>query len=173
MKKLLLFISLFFIAFFAKSQINNDSLEYRIRPDEFKAGELALSINNFNFQRNYEFFNRFQDGYTLFGTQLEPQLVYYAHPRLVLTAGVHLRKDFGEDGLTKAFPLFSIKYKNENSTLINGVLEGNLEHRYIEPLYDFEKKILDPIEYGTQYIIQKPSFFFDAWINWKKMIYKP
>ena len=173
MKKYLLL--LIFISFFSVlyAQLKNDSLEYRMRPDELRTGELYLSIHNFNYLRNYEFYNRFQDGYTLFGAQLEPQLVYYAHPKLLLTAGIHLRKDFGNDGIYKTYPLFSIKYQNESSTLINGVLEGSIHHRYIDPIFDFDKKITEPVEYGTQFIINKPSLFLDAFINWKRMIYKP
>ncbi len=172
MKKILLF-SLLFFCLSAYSQIRNDSLEYRIRPDSSRTGELHFSINNFNYLRNYEFYNKFQDGYTLYGTQLEPQLVYYAHPKLVLMAGVHLRKDFGGKGIYKTYPLFSIKYQKNSTALINGALEGNTQHRFIEPIYDFEKKITEPIEYGTQVVINKPLFFFDSFINWKRMIYKP
>jgi hypothetical protein len=123
--------------------------------------------------RNYEYFNKIQDGYTLFGTQFEPQLVYFAHPRLVITTGLHLQKDFGATGIYRTLPLFSVKYKNGNTTLINGVLEGNIHHRMAEPLFDFEKRITDPVEYGTQFMIEKKSLFFDAFINWKRMIYKP
>jgi hypothetical protein len=43
----------------------------------------------------------------------------------------------------------------------------------IEPIYDFEKKITEPVEYGTQFIISNRSFFLDAFVNWKRMIYKP
>lgn len=155
------------------AQILNDSLEYRIRPDSLKTGELHLSVFNFNYLRNYEYFNKIQDGYTLFGAQMEPQLVYYAHPRLSVSAGVHLRKDFGGRGIYRTYPLFSIKYQKGNTTLINGVLEGNIHHRMIEPLYDFEKKITEPVEYGTQFIISNRSLYLDAFVNWKRMIYKP
>ncbi|SDL75300.1 hypothetical protein SAMN05421813_10233 [Daejeonella rubra] len=173
MKKYLIF--LFFLSNFNDSvaQISTDSLEYRIRPDSLKTGELHLSVQSFNFMRNYEYFNKIQDGYTLFGTQLEPQLVYYAHPRLAVTAGVHLQKDFGAKGIYRTLPLFSIKYQNGHTTLINGVLEGNIHHRMAEPLFDFEKRITEPVEYGTQFIINKNSLFLDAFINWKRMIYKP
>ena len=43
----------------------------------------------------------------------------------------------------------------------------------IEPLFDFEKKITEPVEYGTQFIVKNKSLFLDAFINWKRMIYKP
>lgn len=173
MRKNLLIIFLLVITTSSKAQINNDSLEYRLRPDSLKTGELHLSIYNFNYLRNYEYFNDFQDGYTLYGTQLEPQLVYYAHQRLSVSGGIHLRKNFGSNGIYETYPLFSIKYQKNNTAFINGVLEGNTHHRYVEPVFDFEKKIIDPVEYGSQLIISKPQLFLDLWINWKQMIYKP
>lgn len=173
MKRICIILFILSTAFALKAQVLNDSLEYHIRPDSLKAGELDLSVYNFNFLRNYEYFNKIQDGYTLFGTQLEPQLVYYAHPRLAITAGVHLRKDFGGRGIYKTYPLFSINYQKGNTSLINGVLEGNIHHRMVEPIFDFEKKITEPVEYGTQFIINSKKLFLDAFINWKRMIYKP
>ncbi len=173
MKKTLFLFILSVLFYSSEAQILNDSLEYRIRPDSARTGELYLSVHNFNYMRNYEYFNKIQDGYTLFGAQLEPQLVYYAHPRLAVTAGVHLRKDFGGRGIYRTYPLFSVKYQHGNSTLVNGVLEGNTHHRMLDPIYDFEKKITEPVEYGTQFIINGRNLFLDAFINWKKMIYKP
>jgi hypothetical protein len=173
MNRFLLFLSLLSIFNSSLAQISTDSLEYRIRPDSLKTGELHLSIQNFNFMRNYEYFNKIQDGYTLFGTHLEPQLVYFAHPRLVLSAGIHLQKDFGAIGIFRTLPLLSVKFKNKNTTLINGVLEGNIHHRMAEPIFDFEKRITEPVEYGSQFLIENKSLFFDAFINWKRMIYKP
>ena len=173
MKKVFLFLLLSSIVQLAQAQIQNDSLEYRIRPDSLRSGELHLSVHNFNYLRNYEYFNKIQDGYTLFGAQLEPQLVYYPSPRLAVLTGVHLRKDFGGRGIYRSYPLFSIKYRHGNTILINGVLEGNIQHRMLDPIYDFEKKITEPVEYGTQFIIDKKALFLDAFINWKRMIYKP
>lgn len=173
MKKLCIVLLMLALAGRVNAQIETDSLEYRIRPDSIKAGELHLSLQNFNYLRNYEYFNRIQDGYTLFGGQLEPQLIYYPNKQLSLSAGVHLRKDFGGRGIYRSFPLFSIKYQKGNTSLINGVLEGSIHHRMIEPIYDFEKRITEPVEYGTQFIIDNSSLFLDAFINWKRMIYKP
>ena len=172
MKYFLLLLSVCFVSL-AEAQLPNDSLEYRIRPDSSRTKSLYLSIHNFNFLRNYEFFNDFQDGYTLYGAQLEPQLVYYPHPKLAVMAGVHMRKDFGDKGIHRTYPLFSIKYQKGATTLINGALEGHIHHRFIEPIYDFERKITNPVEYGSQLVINKQSMFLDAFINWNNMIYKP
>ncbi len=168
-------VTLFFLlaASCSFAQVNNDSLEFRIRPDSAHTGAVYLDVHNFNYLRNYEFFNDFQDGYTLYGTQLVPQLVYYPHPKLAVRAGILLRKDFGTEGVYKTYPLFALVYRNKATTLINGALEGHLHHRMIQPLYDLERAITDPVEYGTQVIVDKPGFFLDGFINWKKMIYKP
>ncbi len=173
MKRIFTILFILSLALASEAQIVNDSLEYRIRPDSLKTGELHFSVYNFNYLRNYEYFNKIQDGYTLFGAHLEPQLVYYAHPRLAITAGVNLRKDFGGRGIYRSYPLFSVRYQKGNTILINGVLEGNIHHRMIDPVFDFEKKITDPAEYGTQFIISNKNLFLDAFINWKRMIYKP
>ncbi len=156
------------------AQLNNAYLYNRIRPADSLTKELHLNFYNFNYVRNYEYSNDFHDGYTLYGTQIEPQLVYYAHPNLAITAGAYLRKDFGnERGLYDAKPLFSLKYsKKKDLTLVFGSLEGNIQHNYIEPIYNFERKITTPIEYGTQLLIDKEKFSLDAWIAWEKMIYK-
>ena len=172
MKKLILLSYLLTLTLLTQAQLPNDTLEYRIHPDSSKAGNVELSIYNFNFLRNYEFFNKFQDGYTLYGTQLEPRLIYYAHPKLSISSGVNIRKDFGTDGIQKTSPLFTLKYRFKNTEIINGSLEGNVHHRFIEPIFDFERKISNPVEYGTQVVINKSSLFFDGFINWNKMIEK-
>lgn len=172
MKKQLVAILVVLFAFSAKAQLNNSYLYNRIRPVDSLTNEFHLNFYNFNYVRNYEYSNNFHDGYTLYGTQLEPQLVYYAHPNLAITAGAYLRKDFGnERGLYDAKPLLNLKYSKNNLTLVFGSLEGNIQHNYIEPLYDFERKITTPIEYGTQLLINKEKFNLDAWIAWQKMIY--
>lgn len=169
---LLLFLAIYF-CLNSYAQLPNDSLEFRVKPDSAKTGNLELSIYNLNFLRNYEYFNDFQDGLTLFGTQLEPKLNFYANPKLVLSAGVHLRKDYGNEGVYKSYPIFSLKYQHKDLSLITGALEGNIHHRFIEPIFDFERRITAPIEYGTQVVINKPSLFLDAFINWNRMIYRP
>lgn len=172
MKKQLVAILVVLFAFSAQAQLNNIYLYNRIRPSDSLTNELHLNFYNFNYVRNYEYSNNFHDGYTLYGAQLEPQLVYYAHPNLAITAGAYLRKDFGnERGLYDAKPLFNLKYSKNNLTLVFGSLEGNIQHNYIEPLYNFERKITTPIEYGTQLLIDKEKFSLDAWIAWQKMIY--
>jgi len=173
MKKHLFVILLLSLAHSVYAQLNNKYLYNRIRPADSLTNEVHLNFYNFNYVRNYEYSNDFHDGYTLYGTQLEPQLTYFAHPNLAITAGAYLRKDFGnERGLYDAKPLFNVKYSKNNLTLVFGSLEGNIQHNYIEPIYNFERKITTPIEYGTQLLIEKEKFNLDAWIAWEEMIYR-
>ncbi|MEE1945189.1 hypothetical protein VRU48_08725 [Pedobacter sp. KR3-3] len=172
MKKTLLLILVLCTAVLAQAQFNNEAIFNRIRPADSLDKELHFNFYNFNYVRNYEYSNKFHDGYTLYGTQLEPQLVYFANPNLAITAGAYLRKDFGREGIYDAKPLFNVKYHKRNLTLVFGSLEGNIQHGYIEPIYDFERKITTPIEYGTQLLIDREKFKLDSWIAWQKMIYK-
>ena len=172
MKTSLLTLSFLMMVNMAFGQFNQSALENRIRPDSNAVGEVHFNFYNFNFVRNYEYSNEFHDGYTLYGTQLQPQIVYQAHKNLAITAGAFIRKDFGDNGIEKAKPLFSLKYQKRNLSLIFGSLEGGIHHNYIEPLYDFERQITDPIEYGTQLLVEKENFKLDAWIAWQRMIYK-
>lgn len=173
MKKYIVSLVILGLTVAVKAQINNQSIFNRIRPNDTLTNELHFNFYNFNYVRNYEYSNKFHDGYTLYGTQLEPQLVYYAHPNLAITAGAYLRKDFGnEKGLYDAKPLFSVKYSKRDLTLVFGSLEGNIQHNYIEPLFDYERKVTTPVEYGTQLLIDKDKFKLDSWISWQKMIYR-
>lgn len=172
MKRTLLF--LFFFAAGCQltyAQFNNSAIENRIRPDSNAVGEVHFNFYNFNYVRDYEYANQFHDGYTLYGTQLQPQLVYFAHPNLAIVAGAYIRKDYGVNGVNDAKPLFTLKYHKKDLTLNFGSLEGGIHHGYIEQLWNFERQITDPIQYGTQLIVEKEKFKLDAWIAWQKMIY--
>ncbi|CAM4324478.1 hypothetical protein SAMN06265348_11087 [Pedobacter westerhofensis] len=158
---------------FGRAQFNSSAIENRIRPDSNAVGEVHFNFYNFNYVRDYEYSNQFHDGYTLYGTQLQPQLVYYAHPNLAIIAGAYIRKDFGDNGVHDSKPLFALKYHKKDLSLIFGSLEGGIHHGYIEQLWDFERQITDPIQYGTQLIIEKEKWKLDAWIAWQKQIYTP
>ncbi|SEA80717.1 hypothetical protein [Pedobacter hartonius] len=174
MKKALLILIFIFAGYqFSRAQFNNSAIENRIRPDSNAVGEVHFNFYNFNYVRDYEYSNQFHDGYTLYGTQLQPQLVYYAHPNLAIIAGAYIRKDFGDNGVHDSKPLFTLKYHKKDLTLNFGSLEGGIHHGYIEQLWDFERQITDPIQYGTQLIVEKEKWKLDAWIAWQKQIYSP
>ena len=137
----------------------------------FDKGDLRISLNAFTFFKDNEYFNDIVEGYTLFGTQLNPQLVYYPTKDLRLEAGVFLWKDFGNPVLKQVRPTFRATWTHGSSQFIFGNIKANLNHGYIEPLLDFERVMLKPLEEGMQYRLNTKRVFLDAWVDWLKQEY--
>lgn len=173
MKKLLFlnFLSIFLINH-ALAQLDNSAFydEITITPNDEK--KLYLGINNLNFVKNNEYFNKIADGYTLFGFQLNPKLIYFPSDNVRIDGGIFLWKDFGNERFSQIAPTFAITIKKNDLRFLFGNLTGSLNHRLIEPIYDFEKIMLDRLEHGAQLILKKKWLFMDTWIDWEKMIYR-
>ncbi len=136
-----------------------------------QAGDLRLAFNSFTFFKDNEYFNDIVEGYTLFGTQLNPQLVYYPIKDLRLEAGVFLWKDFGNPTLRQVRPTYRATWTHGASQFIFGNIKANLSHQYIEPLLDFERVMLKPLEEGLQYRLNTKRIFLDVWVDWLKQEY--
>ncbi|MVN76753.1 hypothetical protein GO988_10510 [Hymenobacter sp. HMF4947] len=134
-------------------------------------GDLRIALNSFTFFKDNEYFNDIVQGYTLFGTQLNPQLVYYPLKELRLEAGVFLWKDFGNPTLRQVRPTFRATWTHGHSQFIFGNIKANLNHGYIEPLFDFERVILKPLEEGLQYRLNTNRVSLDVWVDWLKQEY--
>ncbi|AMJ67003.1 hypothetical protein [Hymenobacter sp. PAMC 26628] len=136
-----------------------------------QAGDLRISLNAFTFFKDNEYFNDIVEGYTLFGTQLNPQLVYYPTKELRLEAGVFLWKDFGNPTLRQVRPTYRATWTHGPHQFIFGNIRANLNHGYIEPLFDFERVILKPLEEGLQYRLNSRRVALDVWVDWLKQEY--
>ena len=55
--------------------------------------------------------------------------------------------------------------------MLFGTFENSLNHRLIEPLFDFERVITDRLEYGFQLQYNNDRLFSDLWINWQNQIF--
>ena len=161
----------FFILGDGFSQLDNRLFEDRkeIFPD--RANKVYLNIGLLGFTRNNEYFNEIADGYTLFGYQLYPSLAYFPAENVRIDAGIYMQKDFGISGYNTIAPTLSVKVKRGDLNIIFGNLDGSLNHRLIEPLYDFERVLNNRLETGLQAVLEKERLFLDAWINWETMIY--
>ncbi len=153
------------------AQLNNDMLKqsYLIQPQD--SNTLSAGIRVLGFNKNNEYFDNIAGGYTLFGYQLNPYLTYRAGEHVRLDVGVYLQQDFGNDEYTSVLPTFSIKYNDGGHYIIFGTLEHSYNHGLIEPLYDFEKGLIDRLEYGLQGVFDKERWDLDVWLSWEKMIY--
>lgn len=161
-------IFLLFFSFISYSQIDNKNLEFVANFDSTKIKKVQFRLNSFNYLKNNEFFNQIVDGYTLFGVYVNPKIAYQINEKILIEGGIFIDKQFGRKGLQEVEPTFSIKYQPNNWRLIFGNLEGNITHRMIEPLMNFERIIKHPQELGIQAKYQKNAIFFDTWLDWQK-----
>lgn len=165
----LLFCTLFF-CYGALAQIDYPIFRDTTRLRALDSGRLSLEIENFNYARNYEYFGDIPLSYTLLGYQFMPQLKYVLNPHFSLKGGIFLRREFGLDGFTDIDPVLTARYQNKGFSFLAGTLEGTLNHRFIEPLFDVENIITDRLEQGLQVLVNNPRFWFDGFVDWQKAI---
>ncbi len=172
MKKVRILFLLLTVSSAVLAQLNNAPFYDRLQVSPEDSGRLYLGINAMGFSKDNEYFGSIIDGYTLYGYQLAPGFSYQFAPHWRIDAGAWLQKDFGNNNYTTIAPIFTIKHQKNNVSTIFGNLEGSLNHRLIEPLYDFER-VLDKnrLEQGGQIVIDREKLFFDAWIDWQVMQY--
>ncbi|KUG06556.1 hypothetical protein [Solirubrum puertoriconensis] len=134
--------------------------------------QLRLAVQAFLFSKDNEYFNKIFEGRTYYGTQLAPRLVYYPSPKLRLEAGIFLWKDYGTPRLRQVRPLFTALYQTGPHRFLFGNIEGHLNHGYIEPIFDFERVMLNRLEEGIQYQLKTHRFNVDAWVDWQRQQYR-
>ena len=169
----IVFIIFFQFAFVGTvlAQLDNSLFEDRKVLHPERSSRVYLGVDFLGFTRNNEYFNQIADGYTLFGYQFSPHLTYYPAENVRVDAGIFLHKDFGISDYYTVAPTFSVKIKRDKMQFVFGNLDGSLNHRLIEPLYDFERVMNDRLETGIQAIWNTDKTFLDLWINWETMIY--
>jgi hypothetical protein len=102
------------------------------------------------------------------GYYLNPKLTYKPNKNVQINLGVFVRKEYGGNGLKELEPTFTLQIRQNNWRFLFGNIEGNLNHRLIEPLMSFERILSQPLEHGLQAKYQKKEVFFDAWLDWQQ-----
>ena len=154
------------------AQLDNSSFYRFQKIDSIDEHNLKLLVSHLSFNKDNEYFNNIADGYTLFGNQLATTLIYFPAKNMRLEGGMYLRKDFGNRSYSEIAPIMSVKIKHNDLHFIFGTLEGSLNHSLVEPLYDFERIMLDKQESGIQFLLNKEKLDLDFWINWENMLYR-
>jgi len=150
--------------------MDNRVFEERYRlPDSLRYG---IQAHTFSFFRNLEYFTPAADGKTLFGQQIALRGVLHPSPALTLSGGIYLWQDFGNPTLRAVRPIYTVRYQKQYFSFVFGTLEGQLAHRQIEPLQDFESVITRRQEEGLQLLYDGPRLWADAWLDWQNMIYR-
>ena len=174
MRRPILLSFLFLSAGLSYAQLDNRVFEDRRNVEETDSNKLFLGINALGFSKDNEYDhyrNPVITGYTLFGYQFSPYLSYHVTKNIRVEGGIYLQKDFGNSTFSTVAPTFSVKYQKNSFSLIFGNLESSLNHRLIEPLYNFERVLNNRLENGLQLQVMRNDLFLDAWIDWQRMIY--
>lgn len=153
------------------AQLNNRVFEDRMDVQEADSGKLYAGVNALGFFKNNEYVNTIINGYTLFGYQFQPFLSYHVSKNVRIDAGGYFQKDFGNSKFSTTAPIFSIKWRKKEYSVIFGNLESSLNHRLVEPLYDFERVLNNRLETGVQLQVNREDLFVDLWIDWQYMQY--
>lgn len=150
------------------SQIDNSHLETPlILKEDSVSRKLGFNANLFCYLKNNEYFNKLMDGFSLFGYWANPKLTYQPHKKVSIEAGVFASRYFGFSGFDTLMPTMTLRIKEKNWNFLFGNLEGGYSHRQIEPIYNFEKGLKNPMEQGFQAKYVKKNTFLDAWIDWQ------
>ncbi len=72
--KLVVGVCILLLQHHAFAQVNNSQLFDNITVNPSDSGKFSIAVNNFNYLRNTEYFNKIELGRTLFGTQLHPTI---------------------------------------------------------------------------------------------------
>ncbi len=161
------------LLFVTASQAQVDYPTFKSKTEINPADSQLLSFNlyNLNYLNNSEWFGNIPLSGTLFGYQIIPELEYQISPKLIIKGGIYLQKEFGRTEYTTVAPTFSVKYRAKHSSYIIGTLEGNINHGFIEPIYDYKLIINERLENGFQFLVDTKPYHHDFYINWRKAIH--
>ncbi len=170
------FSKIFFLLFLICSLSVNGQVDYPtfknatiINPADSQ--QLSFNLYNLNYINNTEWFGNIPLSGTLFGYQIIPEIEYQISPKLIIKGGIYLQKEFGRPNYTTIAPTFSVKYRAKHSSYIIGTLEGNLNHGFIEPIYDYKLIINERLENGFQFQVDTKPYTHDLFINWRRAIH--
>lgn len=121
------------------------------------------------FSDNTEFFNPYREGATWIGGRLWTELRLGVAPNVEVHAGVTAVHLAGDNSFAETRPLISLRYVTETSTGVIGTLVTEDRHGFLEPFQVQQRDILQPIEYGTQWIEQRERWGGEYYLNWRKL----
>lgn len=169
---LMMILPFVFISSELDGQLNNNVFYPPPNYSAEKKHDLYFDLTVLGFNRNNEYFNKISDGYTLFGYQLNPDIIFFPSEKVLLRAGLFAWKDFGNTDYSRISPTFTVDIEWRSLHFLFGTLRGSLQHQLIEPIYDFEKVMTDRLENGIQAVLDHGRFYMDFWIDWERMLYK-
>jgi hypothetical protein len=171
MRKLILLGALLSNAVMSKAQLTYSDASNKNDSIFLLEEGLYLNWYNHNFFKNNEYFLNTASGYTLFGTQHIPTLIYKPHRLVNIQVGAFLQKDFGTEGFREAKPYFLVSLSNNGYSLSFGNINASINHRLYDPILAYERLMTNHIEEGFSLKVDKEKIYSETWINWEKQQY--
>ncbi|HAP01200.1 MAG TPA: hypothetical protein DCQ93_04670 [Bacteroidetes bacterium] len=130
--------------------------------------KFSLSLYNFNYLRDYEYFSPIMEGYTLFGSIVQPAVEFKATDHVTFKAGVFVQQNFGEDSL-RIRPSFLLKLENKKTQFQFGNYRSE-GYNLIEPLYFTDKLITENLDNGFLLSQVFGKLNIIQWLDWERAI---
>lgn len=149
------------------AQLPNDIFNRQASPPRKSIG---LQADVFPFLKNNEYFSPVNPGETLFGFRTSLAGVFNLQPggKARLTTGFLVQENYG-DAKTLIKPVFSLSLTSYNDwNYVFGALQSGTRHGLIEPLYNYEQVMTQPLEYGIQVRRDNKRLFYDGWLEWRQ-----
>ncbi len=138
---------------------------------EVESNELSLAVDMTGFFKNNEYFSPTAEGQTLPGISSVFALGYQVSDKFRAEAGAYGVKYSGRDPLSNLQAFVRLQYAiTPNFNMVLGNLYGGVNHRLIEPLYQWERQFTAKPESGLQFVLHSDRWFTDVWVDWQHFI---
>lgn len=139
--------------------------------DTSDSGKFSIHIHNNNFIKNNEYFGPYTEGITYIGSVLQPEITWALSKKFSLSGGWYFRQYYGQDGFNQSLPVIKARYLfRQDAEVIFGQLDGQLQHGFIEPIYNTDNYFIKKPEYGVQFLVNRKRFNADLYMDWEKFL---
>lgn len=143
----------------------------QFRYDTIKQGSLSINLHNNNFIKNNEYFGPYTQGITYIGSVLQPEVSWDLSDKLSLSGGWYFRMYYGQENFNESLPVIRVRYNvTQNTQVVFGQLDGQLQHGFVEPVYNTDNYFIKNPEYGLQVMVKREKLYADVYVDWEKFL---
>lgn len=140
--------------------------------DSIVKSKISATIYNNNFVKNNEYFGPYTEGITYIGSVFQPEIHWRVAPSFSLSTGWYFRYFYGHAKIETSIPIIRATYNNQKGLMlsIGQIMHGNLQHGFVEPLYNADNYFIKKPEYGVQLTYTNPRLQSEVYMDWEKFI---
>jgi hypothetical protein len=143
----------------------------KLPPDTLGESNISIDFYNNNFIKNNEYFGQYTEGITYIGSVLQPEVTWALSKRFSLSGGWHFRLYYGQEKFNLSVPVIKASYCFGYGAQINfGQLEGQLQHGFIEPIFNTDNYFIKNPENGIQILVNREKLHTDIYMDWEKFL---